>query len=116
MTGALEGDWDGLVVLHAANSWDSVKFADQHLAEALSKLVPVLYVDPPISVMTPLKRPEARAALNDPRLRLLASGLARLTPRRPPWHGAPGHGGAYHPPGPPRHGQGGRGLGRRSTG
>jgi glycosyltransferase involved in cell wall biosynthesis len=77
---ALPGDWDGLVVLHAANSWDSVKFADQHMAEALSRLVPVLYVDPPISLATPLKNPAMRAVLRDQRLRLLAPGLARLTP------------------------------------
>jgi teichuronic acid biosynthesis glycosyltransferase TuaH len=87
---ALPGDWDGLVVFHAANSWDSVKFADQHLAEALSRLVPVLYVDPPISFLTPLKRPEARAALRQPRLRLLAPGLARLTPVSLPGMERPG--------------------------
>jgi teichuronic acid biosynthesis glycosyltransferase TuaH len=87
---ALPGDWDGLVVFHAANSWDSVKFADQHLAEALSRLVPVLYVDPPISFLTPLKRPEARAALRQPRLRLLAPGLARLTPGSLPGMERPG--------------------------
>ncbi|HKE99809.1 MAG TPA: glycosyltransferase [Actinomycetes bacterium] len=78
------------MVLHAANSWDSVKFADQHLAEALSRLVPVLYVDPPISLLTPLRRPAARAALRSPRLRLLAPGLARLTPLAPPGMERPG--------------------------
>jgi teichuronic acid biosynthesis glycosyltransferase TuaH len=77
---ALPGSWDGLVVLHAANSWDSVKFADQHMAEALSRLLPVLYMDPPISLLTPLRRPAVRASLRGPRLRLLAPGLARLTP------------------------------------
>ncbi|MGY4594599.1 hypothetical protein ACVWXL_002345 [Bradyrhizobium sp. GM22.5] len=76
----LPGDWKGLVVLCAANSWDSVKFADQHMAEALAKIVPVLYVDPAISVLSPLRRPELRAGLTEPRLRLLAPNLARLTP------------------------------------
>jgi glycosyltransferase involved in cell wall biosynthesis len=69
-----------MVVLHAATSWDSVKLADQHIAEALSRIVPVLYVDPPMSVLSPLKRPELRASLREPRLRLLSPGLARLTP------------------------------------
>ena len=77
---ALPGDWDGLVVLCAANSWDSVKFADQHLAEALAELVPVLYVDPAVSPLSPRRRPELRAGLDEPRLRPLAPNLARLTP------------------------------------
>jgi teichuronic acid biosynthesis glycosyltransferase TuaH len=76
----LPGNWDGLVVLCAANSWDSVKFADQHLAEALAELAPVLYVDPAVSLLSPRKRPELRAGLDEPRLRLLAPNLARLTP------------------------------------
>jgi teichuronic acid biosynthesis glycosyltransferase TuaH len=75
---ALEGDWSGLVVFHAANSWDSVRFADQHLAERLSDLTPVLYVDPAISFLTPYKRPELRGALRGPRLQLVKPGLARL--------------------------------------
>ena len=58
---ALPGDWKGLVVLCAANSWDSVKFADQHMAEALARIVPVLYVDPAISVLSPLRRPHTSA-------------------------------------------------------
>jgi teichuronic acid biosynthesis glycosyltransferase TuaH len=86
----LPGDWDGLVVLHAANSYDSVKFADQHMAEALAKLVPVLYVDPPVSFLSPLRRPELRESLKRPRLRLLAPNLARLTPMAPPLMERPG--------------------------
>jgi glycosyltransferase involved in cell wall biosynthesis len=66
------GEWDGLIVLCAANSMDSTKVADWHLAQHLSRLVPVLYVDPVLSV--------ARAALAEPRLRVLRPGLARLTP------------------------------------
>jgi glycosyltransferase involved in cell wall biosynthesis len=87
---ALPGDWDGMVVIHAATSWDSVKLADHHIAAALSKIVPVLYVDPPMSVLTPLKHPELRGALREPRLRLLAPGLARLTPVVQPGMERPG--------------------------
>jgi teichuronic acid biosynthesis glycosyltransferase TuaH len=77
-------DWKGLVVLCAANNWDGIKLADQHMAEHLSRHVPVLYVDPPMSRLTPRHRPELKAALRRPRLRLLAPRLARLTPVVPP--------------------------------
>lgn len=76
----LPGDWDGLVVLCAANPWEGVRLADQHLAEHLARLTPVLYVDPPMSWLTPLRRPARAAALREPRLRLLGPSLARLTP------------------------------------
>lgn len=72
--------WDGLLVLCAANNYDGIKLADQHMAERLSLLTPVLYVDPPMSPFTARKNPTARAELRRPRLRLLAPGLARFTP------------------------------------
>jgi teichuronic acid biosynthesis glycosyltransferase TuaH len=72
--------WDGLVVLCAANDYDGVKLADQHLAEQLARLVPVLYVDPPLSRLTAARSPQAAQALREPALRVLAPGLARLTP------------------------------------
>jgi teichuronic acid biosynthesis glycosyltransferase TuaH len=72
--------WDGLVVLCAANRYDGIKMADQHLAEQLSALSPVLYVDPPLSPLTPLRNQETAALLRHPRLRVQAPRLARLTP------------------------------------
>ncbi len=72
--------WDGLVVLCAANNYDSIKVADQHVAEHLSTLAPVLYVDPPLSRLTPTRKPETARSLEGPRLRLQAPRLARLTP------------------------------------
>jgi teichuronic acid biosynthesis glycosyltransferase TuaH len=77
---AANSDWDGLVVICAANSWDAMKMADQHMAEQMARLVPVLYVDPPMSRLTPRRNPEAAASLEGPRLRVIAPGLARLTP------------------------------------
>jgi teichuronic acid biosynthesis glycosyltransferase TuaH len=76
----LPGDWTGLVVLCAANPWDGMRLADQPVAEHLARLAPVLYVDPPMSLLTPLRRPTRAAALREPRLRLLGPSLARLTP------------------------------------
>jgi glycosyltransferase involved in cell wall biosynthesis len=72
--------WDGLAVLCAANNYDGIKLADQHMAEELARLRPVLYVDPPISVLTPKKHPYIATSLQQPRLRMQSPGLARLTP------------------------------------
>jgi teichuronic acid biosynthesis glycosyltransferase TuaH len=79
------GEWDGLIVLCAANSYDGFRMADWHLAEQLSKLAPVLYVDPPLSVLAAGRRPETAAARPDPRLRLVRPGLAQLTPMVQPF-------------------------------
>lgn len=81
---------DGMIVLCAANDYTGIKLADQHLAEHLSRLAPVLYVDPPISWLTPLKNPEARRLIERPRLRIQAPGLARLTPLVQPCPSRPG--------------------------
>jgi glycosyltransferase involved in cell wall biosynthesis len=75
-----QGRWDKLIVLLAANNFDGIKLADQHIAERLSLLRPVLYVDPPVSLLSGLKSAAARKALQGPRLRVQAQGLARLTP------------------------------------
>lgn len=69
-----------MVVLCAANSFDAVKMQDQHIAERLSTIAPVLYVDPPMSRLTVRNRPELSGVLDEPRLRMLTPSLARLTP------------------------------------
>ena len=71
---------DGLIVLCAANNYDSVKVADHHFAERLARLAQVLYVDPPLSRLTPRNEPRLAAALAGPRLRREAAGFWRLTP------------------------------------
>lgn len=75
-----ERDWDGVIVLCAATSFTAVKAADHHMAEHLSRLAPVLYVDPPLSPLTPCRNRSEAQALHGPRFRLQAPGLARLTP------------------------------------
>jgi len=84
------GQWDDLIVLCAANNLDGMKVADLHLAEHLSRLAPVLYVDPPMSHLTPRKHPETAQALRGRRLRLQQPGLARLTPVVQPFPSRPG--------------------------
>jgi glycosyltransferase involved in cell wall biosynthesis len=74
------GTWDGLIVLCAANDFDGMKMGDRHLADHLSRLAPVLYVDPPRSWLTPLRDPAAAAVPRRPRLTLASPRLARLTP------------------------------------
>ena len=70
-------NWAGLIVLCSGVSWEGAYMSDKHLAVHLSKYAPVLFVDPPMSILTPLKRPELRASLLAPRLSRLAPQLAR---------------------------------------
>ena len=76
----IAGEWDGLVVLCAANGWDEVKLADRHMAEHLCALAPVLYVDPPISHLTRINAPLVASSLKRPRLRRIGPKIARYTP------------------------------------
>lgn len=87
---AASREWDGLVVLCAANGYDGIRMSDWHLAEHLSKLGPVLFVDPPISRLSPVRNRDAAGALGHPRLRLQGPGLARLTPVVQPFPCRPG--------------------------
>jgi teichuronic acid biosynthesis glycosyltransferase TuaH len=73
-------EWDGLVVLCAANSWSDVKLADRQMAERLTAHAPVLYVDPPMSHLTRFKKPSIASSLDGPRLRMAAPRIARYTP------------------------------------
>ncbi len=71
-------EWKNLVVLCAANRYDGIKLADQHVAQQLAQLTPVLYVDPTASfakVLSIRQNPWLQS-----RLRILGPGLARLTP------------------------------------
>jgi teichuronic acid biosynthesis glycosyltransferase TuaH len=82
--------WDGLLVLCAANNYDGIKLHDQHMAERLAALRPVLYVDPPMSLLTARRNPVAAKSLVGPRLRLQAPRMARLTPVVAPFPSRPG--------------------------
>ncbi len=82
--------WDGLVVIVAGVSWDDTWLSEKHLAIHLARLVPVLYVDPAISVLTPLNKPALRSSTTGPRLRPIGPNLARLTPLTVPGISRPG--------------------------
>ncbi len=72
--------WDDMIVLCATSRYDGIPMGDWHLANALARLAPVLFVDPPMSRLTPRRHPDSADALARPRLTVLRPGLARLTP------------------------------------
>lgn len=82
--------WDGLIVIASSTSWDDTWLSEKHLALHLSRLVPVLFVDPPVSVLTPLRKPALRDSTRGPRLRMVQENLARLTPLTVPGISRPG--------------------------
>lgn len=68
------------VVWFSGASWDGIRGTDRHLATALSAHVPVLWVDPPVSVATVASRRSGAPRTLRPRLTEAADGIARLTP------------------------------------
>ena len=76
-------DWDGLLVLAAGVPWGGPWMSEKRLALALCRHVPVLYVDPPRSVLTHLRRPDLDASAPNG-VTVERPGLARITPRALP--------------------------------
>jgi teichuronic acid biosynthesis glycosyltransferase TuaH len=76
--------WEGLVVVCATTYWTGARLLDQHVAEGLAEYAPVLYVDPPTSVLTRFRDPQAASSAGTPRLTVVRPGLALLRPRTPP--------------------------------
>lgn len=74
------GTWDDLTVICAGTSWDGIWFPEKHIADRLTAYGPVLWVDPPVSPLSPRRNPAVAASLAGPRLRLIRPRLARLTP------------------------------------
>jgi len=85
---ALPGSWDGLVVVCATTPWRGHHLLDQTLARELSRHTPVLYVDPPVSVVGRLRNHGSAGA--PPALQAIGPNLARLTPTAFPLHQRPG--------------------------
>lgn len=83
--------WDQMVVLCAANSYDGIKLADRHMAEQLSRLAPVLYVDPPMPRVSLSRDRRAVRLVKNPGLRVEMPGFARLTPLVQPFYSQRGH-------------------------
>jgi teichuronic acid biosynthesis glycosyltransferase TuaH len=62
--------WDGLVVVCAGTQWEGIHSSEHHIAERLTEWAPVLYVNPPTSLVK-----VRRDGLN------LRAGLRMLRPR-----------------------------------
>ena len=95
----LAGSWDGLVVICASTPWQGRRLLDQALALELARHAPVLYVDPPVSLVGRMRAPtDAPAGPPAP------PGRARPPqPHRAPAAPAAGREAAEppaHPPGP----------------
>jgi glycosyltransferase involved in cell wall biosynthesis len=66
-------------VVAAGTGWDGIWMPERHVAVHLSRTVPVLWVDPPYSWMTPLRNRATAATLRQPRLRPVTDEIMRLT-------------------------------------
>ena len=71
---------DGLVIVVAGTSWDGIWQSERHVAMHLAKSHSVLWVDPQISRLSPMRNPVAGQALQEERLREVAPNIIRLTP------------------------------------
>lgn len=69
-----------LVVMVGGDPWDGIRFPAYHVATHLSRRMPVLWVDPQISYLTPLNDSAAAARLREDRLQVVAPGIMRLIP------------------------------------
>jgi len=87
----LQGAPEDLVVYFANSTWYGPAGTDRHMAEALSRYTPVLYVEPPVSALTVLRNPAYAATLADrPPLEVLGPALARAVTRVTPGMSRPG--------------------------
>nr|CEL12737.1 Glycosyltransferase [Kibdelosporangium sp. MJ126-NF4] len=73
-----------MVVVASGVTWDGVKGSERQLAESLARHADVLWVDPPVSPVTPARFRGSAGRMWRPLLRPLTSRIARLTPVGPP--------------------------------
>ncbi len=79
-----------LVVFCAGTSWDGLAGSDRHLATALMAHTRLLWVDPPVSALTPARYRGGAGRRLVPRLSVVDTGMTRLTPVAPPGWTRPG--------------------------
>jgi len=79
-----------LLVWSAAVSWDRVRGTDWHMATAMTRHARVLWVDPPVSPVTPADRRNAGGPSFRPSLTVIDSQLTRLAPIALPGFSRPG--------------------------
>ena len=74
----------GMALIVAGTPWDGIPMSERHVARHLADRLPVLWVDPPISMLTGLHDRKALARWMRPRLRRLDNGLVALSPTTVP--------------------------------
>lgn len=81
-----------LVVLFSGVTWDGVRGSERQLAEALTEYTDILWVDPPVSPMTPQRYRGIGSTGRSwrPSVREAAPGVTRLTPIALPGWTRPG--------------------------
>ena len=88
--GRLEGARRDLIVYYATTRYIGPGGTDRHLADALTAHGPVLFVDPELSVMAKLRRPDPASGAPTPGLHVVNPRLARLVPMVTPGVTRPG--------------------------
>ncbi|MEV4311908.1 glycosyltransferase [Actinocrispum sp. NPDC049592] len=79
-----------LVVVASGVTWDGVKGSERQLAEALAHHADILWVDPPVSPITPERFRGGTGRMWRPLVRRAKPGIVRLTPVGPPGWTRPG--------------------------
>jgi len=85
-----DGKRGDLVVYFAGSRWDGPPGHDRRMAEALSRFRPVLFVEPLVSALTSLNRPELGHLMRRPRLQVHSPRLAHLVTPVVPGFSRPG--------------------------
>lgn len=88
--GVLDATRSDLIVYFASTRYDGPAGTDKHMADALSEYAPVLFVEPPVSVLAPLRDSELTSLSAQPSLQVVSARLARLTPWVVPGANRPG--------------------------
>jgi teichuronic acid biosynthesis glycosyltransferase TuaH len=78
-----------LVVWSAGVSWGAVAGTDRHMATAMRQYADILWVDPPVSPVTPARFAGGNTHSPWPTLRGLTANMGRLTPKALPFHSRP---------------------------
>jgi teichuronic acid biosynthesis glycosyltransferase TuaH len=71
---------DPYLVWMAAVSWDGIRGTDRHLATAMTRHARILWVDPPVSLLTSADRRGTVGRRVRPRLSVIGDRITRLTP------------------------------------
>jgi teichuronic acid biosynthesis glycosyltransferase TuaH len=75
-----------LIVWYAGVPWSGIAGTDRQMATALTRYTDVLWVDPPVSPLTPARFRHGASRLPIPTLKQLGPSMFRLTPQALPFH------------------------------